>query len=172
METHNTMNLKFLSYLILATLLINACEKDEENDLNLLSIDLITEDNPAFFAKTVILFENSEYLIKTNFNTYINSYPFGVLQGYSEIEQQAIQDSKNNDELIMTDYLSRAKDSTYVLANHLENGTCLVFDKNRNKIISSIKMEEYFEGVPMASIAGRKFYINGDLFLETVDMIS
>jgi len=150
---------------------ILGCKKEEENDMNLLSIDLITNDSPTFFAKTVILFENSDYLIVANFDTYINSYPFDMY-GYDEIKEQVTQDSNNHDVLLMTDYLYQASDSTYVLAYHLENGSCLIFDKKRNEIIPKIEMQEYMEGEPMMSTGGRRFYIKGDLFLETVDLIS
>lgn len=164
--------MKKIIFLLVATLLIFGCNKEKENDLNLLSIDLITSDNPTFFAKTVVLFENSDYLIKTNFDTYINSYPFGTLQGYDEIEEEVTQDLNNQDVLLMTDYLRLPKDSTYILAYHLEKGSCLIFDKKRNEIIPKIEMEEYMEGEPMMSTGGRRFYIKGDLFLETVDLIS
>jgi len=150
---------------------ILGCKKEEENDMNLLSIDLITNDSPTFFAKTVILFENSDYLIVANFDTYINSYPFDMY-GYDEIKEQVTQDSNNHDVLLMNDYLYQASDSTYVLAYHLENGSCLIFDKKRNEIIPKIEMQEYMEGEPMMSTGGRRFYIKGDLFLETVDLIS
>lgn len=33
-------------------------------------------------------------------------------------------------------------------------------------------MEEYFEGEPMQSTGGRRFYLKGVLFLETIDLIS
>ncbi|MEO9484110.1 MAG: hypothetical protein ABJG47_11710 [Ekhidna sp.] len=166
------MSINKISLLVLMTLLIAGCDKEEVNDLNLLSIDLLTDDNPTLFANTVILFENSEYLIKTDFNTYIDSYPFGVLKRYDEIKLQAIQDSNNQDVLLMTDYLTRPNDGIYVLASHLENGSCLIFDKKRNEIIPKLEMEEYLEGEPMMSIGGRRFYIKGNLFLETVDLMS
>ncbi len=166
------MTIKKMFFLIMTTLFIIECDKEEENDVNLLSIDLITNDNPTFFAKTVILFENNNYLIKTNFDSYIDSYPFDVLQGYDEIKQQATKDSNNQNVLLMTDYLRLPNDSTYILAFHLENGSCLIFDKKRNEIIQKIEMEEYMEGEPMMSTGGRRFFIKGDLFLETVDLIS
>ena len=164
--------MKKIIFLLVVALLIFGCNKEKENDLNLLSIDLITSDNPTFFTKTVVLLENSDYLIKTNFDTYINSYPFGILQGYDEIKEEVIQDSNNQDVLLLTDYLRLPKDSTYILAYHLENGSCLIIDKKRNEIIPKIEMEEYMEGEPMMSTGGRRFYIKGDLFLETVDLIN
>lgn len=119
----------------------------------------------------MILFEDSDYLIKTNFDTYINSYPYDMY-GCDEIKEQVTQDSNNQDVLSMPDYLYQANDSTYILAYHLENGSCLIFDKKRNEIIPKIEMEKYMEGEPMMSTGGRRFYIRGVLFLETVDLIS
>jgi hypothetical protein len=156
----------------MTTLFILGCDKEVENDMNLMSINLIADDNPTFFIKTVILFENNEYLIKTNFDTYINSYPFNVLYGYDEIKLLVTQDSNIKDVLLMTDYLRHSSDSTYILAFHLENGSCLIFDKKKNKIIPKIEMEKYIEGGPMTSTGGRIFYINGKLFISVVDMIS
>lgn len=166
------MSFNRISFLILITLIIFGCDKKEADDMNLLSIDLMTEDDPIIFAKTVILFESSEFLIKTTFDTYIESYPFNVLYGYDEIKLQAIQDSKNQEILEMSNYLKLPIDSTYVLAYHLENGSCLIYDKKVDAIIPNIEMEKYSEGEPMMSTRGRRFYINGQLFLEVVDMIS
>ena len=98
------MTIKKIFFLLMTIVFILGCKKEEEDDLNLLSIDLITNDSPTFFAKTVILFENSYYLIKTNFDSYINSYPFDMY-GYDEIKEQVTQDSNNQDILFMTDYL-------------------------------------------------------------------
>lgn len=166
------MSMKKMIFLIMTTLFILGCDKEVENDMNLMSINLIADDNPTFFIKTVILFENNEYLIKTNFDTYTNSYPFNVLYGYEEIKLLVTQDSTIKDVLLMTDYLRHSSDSTYILAFHLENGSCLIFDKKKNKIIPKIEMEKYMEGGPMTSTGGRRFYINGKLFINVVDMIS
>ncbi|MCF8381027.1 MAG: hypothetical protein K9H49_15745 [Bacteroidales bacterium] len=165
--------MKKIIFLALITLFFAGCEKEEEKDLNFLSIELMTEDNPSVFTKTIILFEDSDYLIKTNLDNYINSYPFDVLFGYDVIKEKVILDSENQDTLLMTDYLFHAKDSTYILAYHLENGCCLIFDKNDNKIISKIKMDEWgFSPAPLAGAGGRRFYIKNELFLETTDWIS
>lgn len=160
-------------------LLMCSCSNDDGPDL--LSVDLLTQDEPAFFTKTVILFEDDNYLVKTNFDTYIDTYPFKMKygadedprarHGYEEIKIQVIQDSNDRDLLLMTDYLDRPSDGTYILGNHLEEGSCLLFDKRANRIISTIEMEEYTEGEIMPS-GGRRFYIKGVLFLETVDFIS
>lgn len=176
------MEVKRAILLILITIFILGCDTEDDMDSNLLSVDLLTKDEPSFFLKTVILYEDNNYLIKTNFDTYIESYPFKVqygagedpipLSGYGEIEIQVNQAINNTDFLLMADYLYQPNDSTYILAHHLEKGTCLVFDKKTNKIIPTIEMEEYMQGEPMSSIGGRRFYIKGVLFLETVDLIS
>ncbi|MFZ4456901.1 MAG: hypothetical protein ACOYOT_11845 [Bacteroidales bacterium] len=164
--------MKKIIFLIITTLFFLGCNKEEGNETNLMSINLITNNNPIFFVKTVILFENNEYLIKTNFDTYTNSYPFNVLYGYDEIKLLVTQDSTIKNVLLMKDYLRHYSDSTYILAFHLANGSCLIFDKKRNTIISKIEMENYMEGGPMTSTGGRRFYINGELFLNVVDLIS
>ncbi len=165
--------MKDLILLILIILFIAGCTKKEENDLNLPSIGLITDDDPSVFATTVILFENKDYLIKTNLENYVNSYPFDVLDQYDDIKVQVNLVSEKQDTLLMTDYLYHLQDSTYILANHLENGSCLIYDKNTKKIIQSIKMEEWGDSsAPLAGSGGRKFYIKNELFLETTDWIS
>lgn len=166
------MSMKKVFFLIFIIFFIIGCDKEDKDISSRFSIDLITNDNPAFFTKTVILFESNDFQIKTNFDSYIDSYPYEVLHGYEEIKLQVIQHSNLQDVLFMTDYLRLPNDSTYILAFHLENGSCLIFDKKKNDIISKIEMEEYLIGEPMSSTVGRRFYIEGDLFLETVDMIS
>ncbi len=161
--------MKKIILLIITTLFIISCDKEKDDDLNLISIDLITTDNPTFFAKTVILYEDNHFLIKTNLDTFIKSYP---QEDYDEIKMQLIQDSNDKDVLLMTDYLKYPSDSTTILAYHLQNGSCLILDQKSNEIIPIIEMEEYMEGEPMGSRGGRRFYIKGDLFLEIVDFIS
>ena len=176
------MSVKRTFFLIMTTIFILGCNKENDNDSNLLSVDLITKDEPTFFGKTVVLFEDDNYLIKTNFATYINTYPFKIqygegedvkpLGGCGEIEIQVTQDSINQDSFLMTDYLDRPIDSKYILAHHLESGSCLIFDKKENRIISTIQMEEWTQGEPMIFTGGRRFYIKEVLFLETFDFIS
>ncbi|MDY7394482.1 hypothetical protein UMM65_04460 [Aureibaculum sp. 2210JD6-5] len=176
------MKMREIFFLLIVGMFFFGCDKEDTSHSKLVAIDLITEVESSFFEKTVILFENSNYLIKTNFTIYINSYPFKVifgageepipLGGYEEIEAQATQDSKNQEFLLMTDYLYRPSDSTYILAHHLEKGSCLIFDKRENRTLSTIEMEKYMEGGPMTSTGGRRFYLKGVLFLETFDFIS
>lgn len=159
--------------------LMVSCEKENEDSFyedvfNVVTIEPIADDNPSFFAKTIILYEDNDYLIKTNLETYINSYPFNILNhAYDEIKMQITEDSNNQDTLLMTDYLSHHRDSTYILATHLENGSCLIFDKKKNKIVLLIKMGEWGGSpAPLAGAGGRKFFINNKLFLQTTDWIS
>lgn len=125
---------------IIVLILIIGCNDKEINDPNRFTIHLITSDNVDFFNKTVILFENDEFLIKTNFDIYINNYPFDLLHGFDEIKTQAIQDTSLSDTLLMTNYLRKSSDSIYILAHHLENGTCLIYDK---KCIFLTKLTPY-----------------------------
>ena len=72
----------------------------------------------------------------------------------------------------MSEYIRKKSDVTYILAHHLENGTCLVFDKVTASVVERLEMEAYIEGGPWSSSWGRRFYIGGKLFLDSVDLIS
>lgn len=147
------------------------CEKDK-TDSNGTRIDLLASENPTLFNKSVILYDNDDYNIKTPLDTFLIGYPFSVLPGFDEMKLKVINDSIYFDVLNVKDYMKNNNDSIYTLAYYLENGNCLLFDKNRNTHITSIIMERYFTGEPLASSAGRRFYIGNELFLETVDLIS
>ena len=164
--------MKYITFILFTAIVITSCDKNETQDTNLITINLILLDNPDFFEKTVILFESDDYLVKTNFETYINEYPFDVLSGYEDIKIKAIADTSIIVTLEMVDYLRKNNDSIYILAHHLEIGKCLIYDKTSDSVIKHIEMEEYLEGEPMQSTGGRRFYINGKLFIETVDFIS
>lgn len=159
-------------YLLIVVIVLISCKKDDEVDPNRISIDLIVDYDQDFFRKTVILYSDENYLIKTNFDSYINTYPFGELDGFEELENSAREDIAVNDTIYMSDYIKKKNDTTYILAHHLENGTCVVFDKNSSSIMEQIEMEKYMEGGPWSSSGGRRFYIGGKLFLDSVDLIS
>ncbi|MBD0777287.1 hypothetical protein HPE56_05725 [Maribacter sp. ANRC-HE7] len=175
------MEVKRKLLLMMITIFVLGCSKENDASASFLSVELLTKDEPAFFDKTVNLFEDNDYLIKTNFDTYIDSYPFKIQHGagegpiplgnYGEIAIQITLDSNNQDLLFMKDYLDRPKDSTYILAHHLEKGSCLIFDKKEKRILSKIEMEKYTLGEPIINSGGRRFYLKSVLFLETVDFI-
>ena len=130
-------------------------------------------DNTDLFNKTVILYEDDEYLISTYLDKFISSYPFDVLPDYDELKQQAILDAETQDTLHAQNYMKYVNNATYTLAYHLQNGSCLIYNKKSQKIVRTIQMEAYSYGGPMSTTAGRKFYIKkGLLFLETVDLMS
>lgn len=159
-------------YLLSMVIVLIGCKKDNEVDPDRISIDLIVDYDQDFFSKTVILYSDDDYLIKTNFDTYINTYPFGVLDGFEELENSARADIAVHDTIYISDYIRKKNDTTYILAHHLESGTCLIYDKGSSRIIEQIEMEEYMEGGPWSSTGGRRFYIGGKLFLDSVDLIS
>lgn len=142
-----------------------------ENDTVFPKINLLTDDNPDFFAKTVILYENDQYLVKTNLNLYISTYPFDS-SDYGKVLQRVVKDSKNQDTLIMWKYTVCHGDSAFVLAHHMEKGTCLIYDKVNNEIIPKIIMEVWWDiPGPGMGDGGRRFYIKDELFYETYDWV-
>jgi hypothetical protein len=149
------------------------CGHDDASEPSLTTIAMLESRDPELFKKTVILYESDDYLISTYFDKYISSYPFDVLWGYEELKQQAIQDTLTLDTLYMEDYIKLNSDAAYILAYHLGNGSCLIYDKESQQVIETIKMEAYSMGGPMTTTAGRRFYIKARiLFLETVDVMS
>lgn len=157
----------------LSTLLLIGCSEDNGVDSTLLTVSMIESNDDSLFKKAVTLYEDDEYLISTYFSKYISSYPFDVLFGYEELKQTAIQDTTVNDTLQMQDYIRYEDDKNHTLAYHLENGSCLIFDKKFSQIIRTIYMERYNSGGPMSTTSGRRFYLKrGLLFLETVDFMS
>lgn len=146
------------------------CKKDTD-EIKGVIINLIANNDPIIFKKSVILFDDNSYLIKTPLDTFLIGYPF-LLSGYGEMKIKAINDGAINDILVVSDYMKRTRDSIYTLAYYLETGKCNLFEKQVKKSIMSIQVETYMEGEPMASTGGRRFYIKNKLFLETVDLIS
>lgn len=145
--------------------------KKSDTELNGVKVYLIETDDPVIFNKSVILYDDNDYIIKTPLDTFLIGYPF-LLDGYSEMKTKAINDALINDALDVSDYMKYARDSVFTLAYHLEKGSCYIFDKHLNESIKTILVETYMEGEPMAYTGGRRFYIKGRLFLETLDLIS
>jgi hypothetical protein len=162
---------KIISLLIIITSFLG-CKKDNTvtkgNPVN-----LIADDNSSIFNKTVILFDDNKYLIKTPLDTFILGYPFNILDGYyNYLKPKAINDGTQKNVLIVSDYMDIKGDTIYAIAYHLERGSCYVFDKIAKQSIKTVYVEQWAEGGPMSSMGGRRFYINNKLFFETVDMIS
>jgi hypothetical protein len=136
-------------------------------------VNLIANESPYLFAKTVILFDDNNYLIKTPLDSFIIGHPFYLHDGYyNSYKDKAVNDSRTLDVLYVDDYMPYEQDTIYTLAYHLENGSCYMWDKKAKRSIKTIYVEKYSEGGPMASREGRRFYIKDQLFFYTVDMIS
>jgi hypothetical protein len=158
-------------FCVLLIFIYYGCEKDK-SEINGEVVYLLSSDNPVVFKKSVILFDDLHYHIKTPLDTFILGYPFNVLGGYETMKAKALYDSSHLDILNVTNYMKNQNDSIYTLAYYLENGNCLIIDKRSNASINSIKLEAFCTGGPMTTTCGRRFYIRNSLFLETVDMIS
>ncbi len=147
------------------------CKKDSP-EINGEVVNLIATDDPIIFKKSVILFDDNSYLIKTPLDTFLIGYPFKYLYGYDDMKTKAINDGAIKDILFVSDYMKYQGDSIYTLAYYLETGNCYLFDKQVKESIKTIQVETYMAGKPMMSTRGRRFYVKNKLFLETVDLIS
>jgi hypothetical protein len=147
------------------------CKKDT-NEIKGVTVNLIANDDPIIFNKSVILFDDNSYLIKTPLDTFLIGYPFKFLSDYGDMKTKAINDGAIKDVLFVSDYMKHKGDSIYTLAYYLETGNCYLFDKHVKGSIKTIQVVTYTEGEPMMMTGGRRFYLKNKLFLETVDMIS
>jgi hypothetical protein len=163
--------MKKIIFILVIIICCYGCKRDTP-DINGVIVNLITDDDPIIFKKTVILFDDNSYLIKTPLDTFLIGYPFKYLYGYDDMKAKAINDGAIKDILFVSDYMKYKGDSIYTLAYYLETGKCYLFDKQVKEGIKTIQVENYMEGEPMASTGGRRFYVKNKLFLETVDLIS
>ena len=134
-------------------------------------VSLIDRDDDAIFEKTVTLYEDENYLIKTSlvhFLSNMNSIRYDDLSFLGTV----ISAGKTNDLLYSSSYIDKRR-IDYVLAGFLESGLCHFYDKKNAKKIEQVEVEYwgYILG-PLAGAGGRRFYINNVLFLEVVDWIS
>ena len=61
----------------------------------------------------------------------------------------------------------------YLIADFLENGNCLVYDKKKSLFANEIAVvKEGSQVGPLCGGGGRKFYVNNILIHETMDWIS
>jgi len=150
--------------------IFSGCKKDDIK-ITGVPVNLIVTEDPTIFKKSVILYDQNNYLIKTPLDTFLLGYPF-LWSGFSDMKTKAINDGKIKDILSISDYMKYKGDSIYTLAYYLETGKCYLFDKQAKESIKSIQLEKYMEGEAMASTEGRKFYVKNKLFLKTVDLIS
>ena len=162
--------MKMIIFLLVIIVSCYGCKKDTP-EIKGVDVNLIANDDPIIFKKSVILFDDNSYLIKTPLDTFILGYPF-LLSGYGDMKTKAVNDAITKYILIVSDYMKYKSDSTYTLAYYLETGKCYLFDKQVKESIKTIRVETYMEGEPMMFTGGRRFYLKNKLFLETVDMIS
>jgi hypothetical protein len=163
--------MKKIIFLLVIIVCCYGCKKDSP-EIKGVVVSLIEDDDPIIFKKSVILFDDNSYLIKTPLDTFLIGYPFKYLYGYDDMKAKAINDSAIKDILFVSDYMKHIGDSIYTLAYYLETGRCYLLDKQVKESIKTIQVETYMEGEPMMSTGGRRFYVKNKLFLETVDLIS
>jgi len=153
-------------------------EKDNlDNESNkTITVSLLESDDYAIFEKTVILYEDENYLIKTPLYYFIDNINIFFLDDYNSqfnTLEKIISDGKTNDMLYSSSYFDKVR-IDYVLAHFLEIGFCYFYDKKNENNIRQVVVEYWgYNSAPLSGAGGRKFYINNHvLFMETTDWIS
>jgi hypothetical protein len=160
-------NFLFLLIIIIAFAGCNKKEYEIKGD----TVKLIENDDPVIFKKSVILFDNNNYLVKTPLDTFILGFPFITSSEYNDMKARAIADGGIKDILQVSDYLIYSSDSIFTLAYYLETGKCFFYDKLSKESVKTVIVESFQSSDPMSSGGGRRFYINNQLFLEIIDFM-
>ena len=157
----------------------------KKEDGEKITVSLLDGDAYVVFEKTVILYEDENYLIKTPLSYFLSgNYNFiylGSIDGHLSTLEKIISDGQTNSLLYTSPYFTNPnwKDHVnterlkFVLAGFLEHGQCHIYDKKNNENITKIVVEYWeYSPAPLAGGGGRKFFIDNVLFLETTDWIS
>ena len=161
--------MKKAAILLMIFFTIMGCHKD---GIIGVTVKLIEKEDPIVFKKSVILFNNNNYSVKTPLDTFILGFPFNSSSIYDDQRLKAINDSSLKDVLYVNDYLLHADDSVYTLAYYLATGKCLFYDKHSKENIKTVLVETFQADGSISSFGGRRFYINNKLFLEAIDFMS
>lgn len=175
----NVILSKLKPLLVLAlplALLLTACEKNTESPKpSKTTIELIKSDSYSIFDKYVVIYEDSRYLIKSPLNTFIGELDYTFIHDYPSYLStlnKIVSDGASRDSLNAKDYFNEDR-MKFLLAQFLQSGKCHVKDKNSSISVPTVVMEIWGgSSAPLSGAGGRKFYINGELFLETTDWIS
>ena len=147
------------------------------DDINkMTTVSLMESGNYSIFEKTVILFEDENYLIKTPLFYFLSDISDPFIYSYNQYLstlEKILSDGKTHDLLYSSSYFNTHQ-INFVLALFLENGHCYFYDKKNGNNIKQVVVEYWgYSPAPLAGAGGRRFYINNNvLFLETVDWIS
>jgi len=120
-------------------------------------------------SKTIILYEDSNFIIKTSLINFRENNGIWVLEHYSCVKELFKQTEKDREvnvfELSRNDFKLR-HEFTYITARLLEKGQCLVQNKKTKKNAPEVKIQKYVHDCDWENCqhGGKFFYIN-DIFL-------
>ena len=173
---------QYFVLLLFLAIIMAACENDSEpdkeqdpNNNNILkdTVDLIQSDEYGIFMKYVFIYEDSAYLITSPLNYFIGGLEDFIAitnyDNYLTTVNTILSDAENRDSLNAGDYFEERR-MEYLLAHFLEKGNCHIKDKETNSSVLYILLEDWNDEYNLTG--GRRFYIKGELFLETIDWLS
>ena len=153
-------------------LLLTNCKKANVAPENLCEkVALIDADTGAWFDKTIVLYEDSEYLIKAPVGQFVSDlYSFLVVdyEDYLSTIDKIANDAKERDTLQVEDYFPARKKMS-VVALMLENGDCYVYSKKKQSPLKELCLTRFSCAAPLAGAFRREFYFDEILFLKIVD---
>jgi hypothetical protein len=133
------------------------------------------------FTKTVILFRNDTYIVRTslislkrNIESWVLKHPhLSEDKNLLKLILAEIEDTNEVDAVTIAKSNKLEHRLEYRLADMLENGSCYIINQKSNEMITTIKVQvySYYCGL-LCGDGGRRFFINGILLLKVMDWIS
>ncbi|HBG70259.1 MAG: hypothetical protein A2W93_13110 [Bacteroidetes bacterium GWF2_43_63] len=150
-------------------------EGEAQNDTTVILLQKI--DDPV----SVVLFRNDSYVIsasfklfRTNLAEWINENP-GIPgdEKLLELVDKAAINLKIIDAAQIAEKNNLLLRLKYRMADLLQNGQCMIYDKRKYGPIANITVQTYsYDCGPLCGEGGRRFLIEGALIFEVIDWFS
>jgi DNA gyrase/topoisomerase IV subunit A len=173
---------RILFFTVLLSLVItNVLGQSQEREGEKLTDTIVTLVRGLDDTKIIILLENKGFIVKVSLSDFKNDVENWLIEHphlkedkklLDIVLKQAESDNTVNVSRIITDrrLFSRLE---YRTASLLENGKCLVLNKESDEIVSEIKVQTYsYHCGFLCGDGGRRFYVNEILILQVMDWIS
>ena len=146
---------------------LTACKKGNVTPENTCeTVALIDNDTGLRFDKTIILYEDSDYLIKAPINLFVSDlYSFLVVdyEDYLSTVDKIVNAAKEQDTLHVDDYFSTEKKMS-IVAHMLEKGDCYVYYKKKQGAQKELCLTRFSCAAPLAGILAGSFTLMKNYF--------
>ena len=166
-------------FILPITINVSGQSQERKEELSDTIVTLVKEiDN----TNIIILLESQDFIVKVslsdfkdNIDSWLKEHPH--LKEDKKLLDILLRQTKSNNIVNASKITEKDRRLTsrfeYRIASLLENGKCLILNKQTNEIIPEIKRRTYsYHCGFLCGSGGRRFYVNDILILEVMDWIS